>query len=168
MNDTFGMEIAHGAEHLLDEPCTLGFRIMVVRLLVEAIKELPTETKLLHQIDLTDTLVDFFEPDNIGMIQLTHDEYFLSELPQSFSIVHEPEIEYLDGILDAGRFMGDEPHRPGDATAQDRPGMHAIIDLFNRLPKRDFQMHHVLAQVPVRPTILNQLVQSNFGSRMRE
>jgi hypothetical protein len=43
MDDPLGMQITNCAEHLFDQSSTLGFGVVVVRLLVQAVKELAAE-----------------------------------------------------------------------------------------------------------------------------
>ena len=70
MNDTSAMQVADSRQHLFDETGTFGFRVTIVRLLIEANKEFTTEAEFLDEANFRMTLVDFFETNNVGVIQL--------------------------------------------------------------------------------------------------
>jgi hypothetical protein len=64
------VEVANSRKHLFDETGTFCFGIVVVRLFVEAIEELSSNAKLLYEINFRVTLVYFFQPNNVRVIQL--------------------------------------------------------------------------------------------------
>jgi hypothetical protein len=58
---------------------------VVIGLLVKAIEELSTNTELLNKVDLSMAFVHFFETNNVGVVQLAHDEDFFAKLLKAFS-----------------------------------------------------------------------------------
>jgi hypothetical protein len=69
----------------------------------------------LNDINLIGTFVYFFDAHNIRVVQLTHDENFGTQLPQTFFRINETEIQALDGILDTRRSMYDQSDNAADA-----------------------------------------------------
>jgi hypothetical protein len=61
MNDTFRMEISDRRQHLFDQSRALGFRVMIVRLLVQSIKQVATQAQFLYDIYFVDRLVHLLD-----------------------------------------------------------------------------------------------------------
>ena len=68
VQDTLGVQIPDRTQHLLHKSGTFAFRVVVVGLFIETIKQFPSETKLLYQIDLRVTLVHFLQPNNVRVV----------------------------------------------------------------------------------------------------
>ena len=79
VDDSFGMQVANRRQHLLDQSGTLGFRVMIIGLFVQAIEKLSAETQLLYNIYFIGGFIHLFDADNVGMIKLTHDKDFISQ-----------------------------------------------------------------------------------------
>jgi hypothetical protein len=135
VNDTFGMQIAHGRQHLLDEARTLRFGIVIIGLFVETIEQIAPVAEFLDNIDFVGAFVDFVNPHNVGMIELTHDEDFVAQLTETFGTVNETNVEAFDGVLDARGAVRHETDHARHARPQDGTVVDAFVDFFNRFAK---------------------------------
>ena len=68
MDDALVVYVSHGGEHFLDEAGALGFGVVVVGLLVEAVEEFAAFAYFLDQVDFGVGFVDFLEADDVGVI----------------------------------------------------------------------------------------------------
>lgn len=93
------MNIPHTTKHLLHQPRTLRFRIMIIRLFVQPIEQFSPQTQFLHQINLAVRFVHLLQSHYIGMIELTHYVNFFSQLLEALFGVDESEIEAFDGVF---------------------------------------------------------------------
>mmetsp|Transcript_1149 Transcript_1149/g.2513 ORF Transcript_1149/g.2513 Transcript_1149/m.2513 type:complete len:301 (+) Transcript_1149:2102-3004(+) len=148
VDNALRMDVAEGAEHLPDEAGALLLRVVVVRLLVEPVEELPPETELLHQIYLLVALVHLLEPDDVRVIQLAHDEDLLAELLQTRLVVNVAEFDRLHRVLHAGAGMFDFSDHAGDTGAEDLAGVDALIHLLYGLPVGHLHVHDVGGESP--------------------
>mmetsp|Transcript_23961 Transcript_23961/g.52414 ORF Transcript_23961/g.52414 Transcript_23961/m.52414 type:complete len:236 (+) Transcript_23961:2333-3040(+) len=161
VDNSFRVQVSHGAKHLLDQPGTLTLGVVIVRLLVQAIEEFSSQTQFLDQINLGMALVDFFQAHNIGVIELAHDEYFFPQLHKSLLRIDQSQIQALNGVLDPGGLVRDQTNDAGDARSKDRTGLDPIVDLLDGFSKGDLHVHDVGRQSALFPPALDHGIQSN-------
>mmetsp|Transcript_11202 Transcript_11202/g.23601 ORF Transcript_11202/g.23601 Transcript_11202/m.23601 type:complete len:233 (-) Transcript_11202:570-1268(-) len=143
VNDSLEMNVSNGAEHLLDESGTLGLGVVVVGLFVEAIEQFSTLAYLLNKIDFGVRFVDFFETDNVGMIQLTHNINLFLQLLQPLFRINHRQIQTLDGVIHLSSSMLDQPDDPRNPTPQNRPIVNALVHFLDRFPQRNFDADEI-------------------------
>ena len=67
------VNVADGIDDLLDEPGAFGLGVVNVLLRIETVEEVAPQTQLLNEVDGRRTFVHLLEPDDVGVVQLTHD-----------------------------------------------------------------------------------------------
>ena len=164
MNNALGMEIPDRAQHLFHKSGTLGFGIMIIRLFIQSIKEFPTETQFLHEINFGVTLVDLFESDNIGVIELAHDKNFFAQLLKSRGRFDETQIEDFDGVFEPRGLVRDQSDHAGNTGSEDGAIVDSIVDFFNGFAKGDFNVHDILSEGSNFASVFNHFVESNGRS----
>jgi hypothetical protein len=83
------------------------------------------------------------------MVQLAHNVNFLSQLLKTFCARNEPQVQALDGILDASHFMSDEADDSGNSRSQDATRVNVVVNFFNWFPKGSFHPHYVAIEISV-------------------
>ena len=129
MNYAFAVAVADGAEDLPDEILAEGLRIMVLRLLVEAIKKLASGEALEDEVDLLGGFVDLLESDDVGVVKLDEDLDFLLQLGEGELCRDGVEVEALRGVEDAGLSVLDLAYDAGDAGTDYASGVDCRVDL---------------------------------------
>mmetsp|Transcript_21975 Transcript_21975/g.36369 ORF Transcript_21975/g.36369 Transcript_21975/m.36369 type:complete len:244 (+) Transcript_21975:2813-3544(+) len=114
VNDSLGVQIPHCTQHLFDQSSTLSFRVMVVRLLIQSIKQLSAKAKFLDEVNFIVAFVHFFEANNVWMIKLAHYKDLLSKLHEPFRRVNKSKVKTLDRVFHASCFMGNEANKARD------------------------------------------------------
>jgi hypothetical protein len=137
VDDPLRVDVPHGAQHLLDEAGALRLGVVVIRLLVESVEQLPPPTKLLDEVYLRMGLVYLLETDDVGMIELAHDVYLLAQLLQALVGVDEAKVEALDRVFETRGLMRNEPYESGYAGSQNRTVVHAVVYLLDGLAEGD-------------------------------
>ena len=157
VHDVLGMQIPQRGQHLANQPHGILLLVVVVRLFVENVKEFPTLSQLLHQIDARVVLVDLLQARNVGMVQLRHDGDFVAQLllgqgkgPRRRFLVslgrHQPiQIEDFDGEGQARRLVCHVAHPARHALPQNVAPVHAVVDFVDGAHR--FQIDHVADQV---------------------
>ena len=112
---TLLVQVPNSTEHLFDKLGTFCFGVVVIRLLVEAIEELSSDTQLLDKVDFCMTLVHLLQTNNVRVIQLAHNEDFFTELLEAFRRVNQAKVQALDSVLVACCSVGDEANKTGDS-----------------------------------------------------
>mmetsp|Transcript_8656 Transcript_8656/g.15623 ORF Transcript_8656/g.15623 Transcript_8656/m.15623 type:complete len:306 (+) Transcript_8656:2152-3069(+) len=166
VNNPFAVQIPDGTQHLFDQTSTFGFRVMIVGLFIQSIKEFTTQTQLLYQIDFRMTFIDFLQSYNVGMIQLAHDEDFFSQLCEAFLGINQPQIQTLDGIFYASCLVGNQSNQARDSRSQDGSRMDTVVDFFNRFPKGNFHVDDIGSESSLFATTFNHGIQSNHAGRV--
>mmetsp|Transcript_27970 Transcript_27970/g.80831 ORF Transcript_27970/g.80831 Transcript_27970/m.80831 type:complete len:226 (+) Transcript_27970:1825-2502(+) len=149
MDDASIMNVPDCIYDLLDEPSAFGLGVVDVLLGIETVKEVATQTKLLHEVDGRRTLVHLFQPDDVGMVQLAHDGNLLPELLQFALRLDLAEIQLLHRVFVPRLLVRHLAHDAGDAGAQLLPVVHTVVHRFDRLAQLRFDgdQHLVLGLV---------------------
>mmetsp|Transcript_28813 Transcript_28813/g.85014 ORF Transcript_28813/g.85014 Transcript_28813/m.85014 type:complete len:205 (-) Transcript_28813:715-1329(-) len=167
VDDTLGMNVPHGTQHLLHQPGALPLRVVILWLLIESVKQFTADAQLLHEINLRERLVHLLEADDVGMVQLAHDVDFLPQLLEPLFRFHEAEIEALDRVLDASALVRDETDQPGNARPQDWPIVNAVVQIFDGLSERHLNVNNIALQVAFALAVFDHLVQPQHAVRLK-
>jgi hypothetical protein len=144
------MQVPHSTKHLLDELCAFHFRVVVIGLLVETIKELSTETELLNKVDFSVALVHCFKTNNVGVVQLAHDTDLFAKLLKAFYGVDQCKVEALDSVLETSCLVSGETNHTRDSRSKDRPSEHTIIHFLDGFAERNLRREDSVCEYSVK------------------
>lgn len=80
------------------------------------------------------------------MVELAHDEDLVTELLEPLCRIDHAQVKDLDGVLESGGPMQDEPNEAGNAATQHRPVVYSVVYFLNWLPERSRDPHKSLRQ----------------------
>mmetsp|Transcript_15544 Transcript_15544/g.44868 ORF Transcript_15544/g.44868 Transcript_15544/m.44868 type:complete len:146 (+) Transcript_15544:193-630(+) len=143
MNNTLRVQITHSTQHLFHQASTFSLCVVIIRLLIQTVKEFTSDTKFLHKINLRMTFVYFFQTNNIRVVELTHDKNLFTKPGKALFGINKAQIQHLHSVFDTSCFVGDKTHQTRNSRTQNRPSVNSIIDFFDRLSKGNFHVHNI-------------------------